>query len=116
MVQSARIAALHAERSASGSALYEPAMEGLDEHLKSFDRELRMAFAGDCRLQLYLQPQIEARSGRCLGAEALLRWCRANGRWVAPPVCWRRSNDLACVTVSIAGFFLLPRNLAISWL
>lgn len=86
VVQSARIAALHAERSASGSALYEPAMEGLDEHLKAFDRELRMAFAGDCSLQLYLQPQIEARSGRCLGAEALLRWCRANGEWVAPPV------------------------------
>ena len=61
-------------------------MEGLDEQLKDFDRELRMAFAGDCSLQLYLQPQIEARSGRCLGAEALLRWCRANGEWVAPPV------------------------------
>ncbi len=86
VVQSARIAALHAERSGSGSAIYEPGMDGLDDQLREFDRELRMAFAGDCGLQLYLQPQIEVRSGRCLGAEALLRWCRGNGEWVAPPV------------------------------
>ena len=86
VVQSARIAGLHAERSGAGSALYEPGMEDLDDRLKHFDHELRAAFSGDCGLQLYLQPQIEAKSGRCLGAEALLRWCRANGEWVPPPV------------------------------
>ena len=86
VVQSARIACLHAQRNGLGSALYEPSMEGLDEQFKEFDRELRMAFAGDCGLQLYLQPQIEVKSGCCQGAEALLRWCRSNGEWVAPPV------------------------------
>lgn len=85
LVQSARIARLHAERSAAGSALYEPGMEELDERLKTFDRELREAFSGDTGLQLYLQPKISARSGRCAGAEALLRWCRADGEWVSPP-------------------------------
>jgi EAL domain-containing protein (putative c-di-GMP-specific phosphodiesterase class I) len=61
-------------------------MDDLDDRLMNFDHELRTAFSGDCGLQLYLQPQIEAKSGHCLGAEALLRWCRADGEWVAPQV------------------------------
>jgi EAL domain-containing protein (putative c-di-GMP-specific phosphodiesterase class I) len=35
--------------------------------------ELRDAIAAD-ELQLYYQPKIDLRSGRCVGAEALLRW------------------------------------------
>ena len=85
LVQSARIAGLHAEMNGLESALYDPGMEELDDRLKKFDRELRSAFSGERGLQLYLQPQIEAKSGRCLGAEALLRWCRTNGEWVSPP-------------------------------
>lgn len=85
LVQSARIAGLHAERGGIGSALYDPGMEELDDRLRGFDHELRMAFSGDSRLQLYLQPKIEAGSGACVGAEALLRWCRADGEWVSPP-------------------------------
>lgn len=85
LVQSARIACLHAEMSGLDSALYDPCMEELDDRLKKFDRELRSAFSGERGLQLYLQPQIEAKSGRCVGAEALLRWCRGNGEWVSPP-------------------------------
>lgn len=85
LVQSARIASLHAEMSGLDSALYDPGMEELDDRLKKFDQELRSAFSGERGLQLYLQPQIEAKSGRCVGAEALLRWCRANGEWVSPP-------------------------------
>lgn len=85
LVQSARIASLHAEMSGLDSALYDPGMEELDDRLKKFDQELRSAFSGDRGLRLYLQPQIEATSVRCVGAEALLRWCRANGEWVSPP-------------------------------
>lgn len=85
LVQSARIARLSAERHGSDGALYHADMEALDDRLKSFDQELRTAFFGELGLQLYLQPQIEARSGRCVGAEALLRWRRANGEWVPPP-------------------------------
>ena len=85
LVQSARIASLHAEMSGLDSALYDPSMEELDDRLKKFDQELRSAFSGERGLRLYLQPQIEATSGRCVGAEALLRWCRSNGEWVSPP-------------------------------
>ncbi len=85
LVQSARIASLHAEMSGLDSALYDPGMEELDDRLKKFDHELRSAFSGERGLQLYLQPQIEAKSSCCVGAEALLRWWRANGEWVPPP-------------------------------
>ncbi len=85
LVQSARIAGLHAELNGVDSALYDPGMEELDDRLKKFDHELRSAFSGERGLQLFLQPQIEVKSGRCVGAEALLRWCRANGEWVSPP-------------------------------
>lgn len=45
--------------------------------------ELRKAFADD-HLFLVYQPQIELASGRCVGAEALLRWRAADGRMVPP--------------------------------
>jgi EAL domain-containing protein (putative c-di-GMP-specific phosphodiesterase class I)/GGDEF domain-containing protein len=35
-------------------------------------------------LTLYLQPQVDAVSNECTGAELLLRWQRDNGEWVAP--------------------------------
>lgn len=85
VVQSARIACLHAERHETRGALYDPQMEELDQRLKEFDVELKSAFTAESALQLFLQPQICARTGRCVGAEALLRWRRGNGEWVPPP-------------------------------
>ena len=84
LVQSARIARLHGERHTEECGLFDSAMEELDDRLKNFDHELRAAFFGESSLQLYLQPQVEAKSQRCVGAEALLRWRRANGEWVPP--------------------------------
>jgi EAL domain-containing protein (putative c-di-GMP-specific phosphodiesterase class I) len=37
------------------------------------------------RFELYLQPQVDAVSGRCDSAEALLRWQRDDGKWMPPP-------------------------------
>jgi sensor c-di-GMP phosphodiesterase-like protein len=37
-------------------------------------------------LTLFMQPQIDAVSGECCGAELLLRWRRENGEWVPPPL------------------------------
>ena len=86
LVQSARIAALNAARHGLGEALYEPSMEELDYSLREFDHELRKVLTEGAGLELHLQPQIQAQSGRCVGAEALLRWRRAKGESVAPPV------------------------------
>lgn len=85
LVQSARIASIHAKHSEEGQTLYHPDMEKLDDRLKSFDQEIRQAFQSESGLKLYLQPQIEAVSGLCSGAECLLRWQRENGQWVSPP-------------------------------
>lgn len=47
--------------------------------------ELRQALRHES-LMLYMQPQVNAASGQCFGAELLLRWRRGNGDWVAPPI------------------------------
>ena len=85
LVQSAQIASLNAEYSDSGMAFYTPEMEELDARLINFDQELRAAFSGDNGLQLYLQPQFDAVSRRCVGAECLLRWKSVQGIAISPP-------------------------------
>ncbi len=84
VLQSARIASLYAERNETRNALYEPPMEVLDLRLEDFRRELKSAFSIDNTLQLFLQPQVDAKTRHCVGAEALVRWHRHNGEWVSP--------------------------------
>jgi EAL domain-containing protein (putative c-di-GMP-specific phosphodiesterase class I) len=52
-------------------------------------------------LELYLQPQVDARSGRCVGAEALLRWRDERGQFVPPTLAIelaRRAGALSKLT------------------
>lgn len=46
--------------------------------------ELRAALSERRGLELYYQPQIDFRTRRVIGSEALLRWRRANGEFVPP--------------------------------
>lgn len=85
LVQSARIARLHAEQGNPDIRTYQPSMESEGEHEQGLLADLRQALSNNHGLALYLQPQVEIASGRCIGAEALLRWQRENGEWVAPP-------------------------------
>ena len=55
----------------------------VDRDLATLGSELRVALR-DSQLDVHFQPQIDLRSGRCLGAEALIRWKRANATSVAP--------------------------------
>ena len=48
-------------------------------------RQLRTDFA-DNRLELYYQPQLSLASGKVIGAEALLRWKTAEGKFISPAV------------------------------
>ncbi|AYH42685.1 GGDEF domain-containing protein [Azoarcus sp. DN11] len=54
------------------------------EHEIDIEREIARTIAHP-PFQLWLQPQIQLGSGRCAGAEALLRWQRDDGEWVPPP-------------------------------
>lgn len=85
LVQSARIARLYADRKNGGSMLYDASMEHLDDSQRNLDADLLNALKSDGGLALYLQPQIDLRTNRCTGAEALLRWQRKPGEFVPPP-------------------------------
>ncbi len=54
-------------------------------HRMSLAKELRDALARG-RITAHYQPIIELRTGRCVGAEALARWTRADGDMVRPDV------------------------------
>lgn len=85
LVQSARIARLLAEQGSPDIRTYQPSMESEGEYEQGLLADLRQALSNNQGLELYLQPQVEIAGGRCIGAEALLRWRRGNGEWVAPP-------------------------------
>ncbi|QID18707.1 EAL domain-containing protein [Nitrogeniibacter mangrovi] len=68
------------------------------QHITMFGDDVRDAVRADSdiereflraihlqRFELYLQPQVRCDDGRCDSAEALLRWQREDGQWVAPP-------------------------------
>jgi diguanylate cyclase (GGDEF)-like protein len=48
-------------------------------------RQLRTDFA-DNRLELWFQPQLNLTTGKVVGAEALLRWRTADGKFISPAV------------------------------
>ena len=48
-------------------------------------RQLRTDFA-DNRLELWYQPQLSLATGKIIGAEALLRWRTAEGKFISPAV------------------------------
>ncbi|MEL7447889.1 MAG: bifunctional diguanylate cyclase/phosphodiesterase [Pseudomonadota bacterium] len=77
-------AALQATRKQSGvrHRLYSP--ESSEQTRKFLDTQLALvdALAND-EFELHLQPKMDTRSRRCIGAEALLRW-RHNGALVPP--------------------------------
>jgi len=85
LVQSARIARLFAEQGNPDIRCYQSAMEAEGEDERGLLDDLRLALSNQRGLTLHLQPQVDVVSGRCIGAEALLRWQRGNGEWVAPP-------------------------------
>lgn len=77
--------ALAAAKTAGGNVVqaFAPAMRSDRERRKEIEADLRQAIA-DHDLAVYLQPQIHLASGRCLGAEALLRWQHPRHGWISP--------------------------------
>ncbi|OWW21418.1 putative bifunctional diguanylate cyclase/phosphodiesterase [Noviherbaspirillum denitrificans] len=73
------------DNGANGYMFYSPEMnERAKEHLW-FESELRRALVGN-HLQLHYQPKVSLRSGRIVGAEALLRWKHPDRGMVSPGI------------------------------
>lgn len=80
----ARAALRSAMRSGATCAHFRPHLLGELEHERALERDMAMS-VGHPPFMVWLQPQVHLASGRCAAAEALLRWQRDDGQWVAPP-------------------------------
>ncbi len=85
LIQAARLARASLQFSNEPFAMYALRMKEDWQRRHQLSEELREALRKDV-LTLHLQPQVDVQDGRCFGAELLLRWQRANGDWVAPPL------------------------------
>jgi diguanylate cyclase len=71
--------AIRARRSDSRVAMARATEEGAFGKRLQLEGELRQAlFANE--LEVFYQPQVELNSGKCISAEALIRWTRSNGQ------------------------------------
>ncbi|WP_198116051.1 putative bifunctional diguanylate cyclase/phosphodiesterase [Massilia rhizosphaerae] len=57
----------------NGHAFYDPTMQDVSHQKIALEQSLRRALENN-ELEMYYQPQIDAISGRIVGAEALMRW------------------------------------------
>ncbi|HVL76626.1 MAG TPA: EAL domain-containing protein [Noviherbaspirillum sp.] len=83
LLKHADTAMYRAKRTNSGFQFFEPSMELSISHHVRMESDLRQALDRN-ELELYFQPQAHAKSGRVVGAEALLRW-RHPGRGMVSP-------------------------------
>lgn len=71
------------DRGRNNFQIYTPSMNRLVTERLSLESRLRKALAED-EFALHYQPKVDLRSGRIVGAEALLRWYPAEGEVVPP--------------------------------
>ena len=67
----------------NGHAFYDPAMQDVSHQKIALEQSLRRALENN-ELEMYYQPQIDAISGRIVGAEALMRWNHPTRGVVSP--------------------------------
>lgn len=87
LLRCAELAAAQTDDSPTDYGVYSPALEKHARSIHSYvlERALHEAIDRD-EIHLCLQPKIDLRSGRLVGAEALARWTRQSGEVVSPDV------------------------------
>ena len=84
LLRQADIALYNAKGSGGrGFGIFQPAMAAEVAARKALERDLRRAFEME-KLELHFQPELDLKSGRLRGAEALLRWRQHDRGWVSP--------------------------------
>jgi len=83
LLQGARLALHEAQRNGERSEIFRPEMDHSAARYAAIEQGFLQALRDD-RLELFLQPQVDASTGACMHAEALLRWQHAAGETVAP--------------------------------
>ena len=83
LIRCADIAMYVAKRAGTGHALYSPDQESASRDDLSLRSELRVAIESD-QLTLHYQPQIDHRSQRIVGLEALVRWNHPRRGFLGP--------------------------------
>jgi len=83
LIRRTDIAMYQAKSGGGGYRLYQPEMgEQLEKRLMLAKRLQQALETG--KLQLFYQPQMSLKTGRIIGAEALLRWFDADLGWISP--------------------------------
>jgi len=83
LVRAARLALDVAQRHSTPYELFHSETGEVARRESELEEELLEALTCN-RLLLELQPQVDCATGRCVAAEALLRWQRRSGEWVTP--------------------------------
>ncbi|MCH8532987.1 MAG: EAL domain-containing protein [Saccharospirillum sp.] len=83
LVRKAQVAVDHARRLSTHFAFYTAAEDPYRPERLQLASQLRRAIDHN-ELRLYFQPQLNLRTGKVTGVEALARWPRAEGDWVPP--------------------------------
>lgn len=97
MMQEADIALYRAKESHKGSyCFFEPEMNLRLRERRAMEIDLREAVSNDA-LFLHYQPQIDMRTGRIIGAEALLRWDRPGGGRISPACFIPLAEDMGLI-------------------
>ena len=66
-----------------GHRFFEEGMNARIQRRKMLEHDLRVGLA-EQQFQLHYQPQLDLRTGRMTGVEALLRWCHPERGWIPP--------------------------------
>jgi len=76
--------------------LYHPAMNIQAMERMELENSLRRVLDRE-QLRVYYQPQVEMRTGRIIGVEALLRWEHSSGRFVSPATFIPLAEELGLI-------------------
>lgn len=99
LVQSADTAVCHAKRGgAAGCQFYSPPLNSQSRERLSLENDLRRALERG-ELSLQYQPKIDLRTGRLVGAEALMRWQHPRHGWISPVRFIPLAEDAGLITL-----------------